>query len=120
MRRLEIVDADLAARDVCRDRQHRHAAAMAVEQAVDQMQVARPAAAGADRQLAGQMRLGTRGKGTGLLVPHVDPVDGSQAPQRIGEAVQRIADDAIDALDARLCNASAMKSAAVLLMLELL
>jgi hypothetical protein len=52
MRRLEIIDADLRARDMGGDRQHRHAAAVAIEQAVDQMQIARAAAAGADRELA--------------------------------------------------------------------
>ena len=72
---LEVGPADLGARDVGGDRQHRHAAAMTVEQAVDQVQVAGPAASGADRELAGEMRLGARGEGGGLLVPHVDPVD---------------------------------------------
>ena len=69
MRRLEIVDADLAAGDMGRDRQHRHAAALAIEQAVDEMQVAGAAAAGADRQLAGQMGLGARREGAAFLVP---------------------------------------------------
>ena len=64
------------------------------------MQVARPAAAGADGELAGQVRLGAGGEGGGLLVAHVHPVDAA-GPQGVGEAVQRIADDALDALDAR-------------------
>ena len=97
MRRLEVLAADLRARDVGGDGQHRHAAALAVEQAVDQVQVARAAAAGADGELAGQVRLGAGGEGAGLLVPHVDPVDRLGAAQRIGEAVQRIAGDAVDA-----------------------
>ena len=59
------------------DRQHRHAAALAVEQAVDQMQVARTAAAGANRQLARQMRLGAGREGGALLMAHVDPLDRS-------------------------------------------
>ena len=75
---------------------------MAVEQAVDQMQVARPAAAGADRELTGHLRLGARGEGGSLLVTHVDPLDGVEPVQRIGEAVQQIADDAVDAVHTRL------------------
>ena len=48
---LEIAAADLLARDMRRDRQHRHPGAVGVEQAVDEMEVARPAAGGAHRQL---------------------------------------------------------------------
>ena len=55
--------------------QYRHAAAVGVEQAVDQMQVARPATAGAYRQLAGQMGFGTGGERGGFLVAHMDPLD---------------------------------------------
>jgi len=57
------------------ERHDRHAAALAVEQAVDQVEVARPAASGADRELAGEMGFGAGGEGRGLLVAHVDPVD---------------------------------------------
>ena len=88
MGRLEIMAADLLARDVRGDRQHRHAAAIAVEQAIDQVQVARPAAAGADRELAGEVRLGTGGEGAGFLVAHVHPFDRLVPAQRIGDAVQ--------------------------------
>ncbi len=48
---------------------------MAIEQAVDEMQIARPAAAGADGELAGQMRLGAGREGGDLLVADVDPLD---------------------------------------------
>ncbi|MNR16118.1 hypothetical protein D3C85_1326910 [compost metagenome] len=57
------------------DGQHRHARPVAIEQTVDQMQVAGPAAPGADGQLAGQVRFGARREGGGLLVAGVDPVD---------------------------------------------
>ena len=100
MRLLEVGAADLGARDVGGDRQHRHAAALAVEQAVDQVQVAGAAASGADGELAGEVRLGAGGEGGRLLVPHVDPVDLLLPAQRIGEAVQRIAHHAVDALHA--------------------
>jgi len=97
---LEVVDADLAAGDVRGDRQHRRAAAMAVEQAIDQVQVARTAAAGAYRQLATQLRLRASGEGGGFLMAHVYPSDAVAFAQRVGEAVQRISDDTVDALHA--------------------
>ncbi len=50
-----------------------HAAALRVEESVDQMQVARPATARADRELAGERGVGGRGEGGGLLVTHVLP-----------------------------------------------
>ena len=42
---------------------HRHAAAVAIEQAVDQVQVAGSAASGADGELAGEVRLGAGREG---------------------------------------------------------
>src|SRR5262249_53976964 len=98
---LEIGAADFGARDVGGDREHRHAAAMAVEQAVDEMQVAGPAAAGTDGEFAREVRLGAGGEGRGLLVAQMHPRDLLLLAQRIGETVQRIADHAVDALDAR-------------------
>ena len=77
---------------------------MAVEQAVDQVQVARTTAAGAHGQLAGQMRLGARREGRALLMAHVDPLDRLLSPQRIGEAVQGVADNAVDALNANVAE----------------
>ena len=46
------------------------------------------------------MRLGTSCEGRDLLVPDVDPLDLALSPQRVGEAVEAIADNAIDPLDA--------------------
>ena len=50
---LKVINADFAARDMRCQGQHWHTAAMGVEQAVDQMQVAGAATAGAHGQLAG-------------------------------------------------------------------
>jgi hypothetical protein len=72
---LEIIDADFAAGDVGSDCQDRHAIALAVEQAVDQMKVAGAAAPGAHGEVSGQMSFGARRKSRGLFVPHVNPVD---------------------------------------------
>jgi hypothetical protein len=75
MGRLKIGAADLRARDVRRDRQHRHARPVAVEEAVDQVEITGTATARADRELSGEMRLGAGREGRGLLVAHVHPLD---------------------------------------------
>ena len=104
---LEIAAADLRAGDLGGDRQHRNPVAMAVEQAVDQVQVAGPAAAGADGELAGHLRLGAGGERGHLLVAHMHPADPGRS-QSLGEAVERIPHDAPDPFDAggleRLCQ----------------
>jgi hypothetical protein len=73
--RLEIIDADLGARNVRRYREERRSAPVAVEEAVDQMQISRSAAPGADSQLAGQLRLRPRCERRCLLVPDMHPFD---------------------------------------------
>ena len=73
VRLLEVLRADLGAWDVRRDRQHRHPAALCVEKAVDQVQVAGPAAARADREAVGQRGVGGRCECGRLLVTHMLP-----------------------------------------------
>jgi hypothetical protein len=51
IRFLEVIAADLSARHLRRDREHRHAVAMTVVQAVDQVHVAGTAAARAHGQM---------------------------------------------------------------------
>ena len=97
VRLLEVAGSDLVGRDVRRDREHGNARTLRVEQAVDQMQVTGPAAAGADRQLAREGRLGARREGRGLLVPNVHPLDVVRDAQCVGESVQRIAGEAVHA-----------------------
>ena len=46
------------------------------------------------------MRLGTGGEGRALFVAHMHPFNGLAAPQGVGEAVERVADNAVDSLDA--------------------
>jgi hypothetical protein len=48
------------------------------------------------------MGLRARCESRPLLVPHVNPVDRFSTPHRVGKPVQRIADDAINALDSYL------------------
>ena len=108
MRLLEIAAADFGGRNLRGDRQHRRAAAVRIEQAVDEMQIAGAARARAHRKLAGDLRFAGGGEGRDLLMPDVDPVDRLALAQRVGEAVQAVADHAEDALDAglgqRLCD----------------
>ena len=59
-----------------------------------------PQLPGANRELAGQMRLGAGREGRDLLVPDMDPLDLALAAERVGQTVQAVADDAVDALDA--------------------
>ena len=101
MRLLEIAAADLGRGNLRGDAEHGHARAVTVEQTVDEVQVARPAAAGADRELAGQMRLGAGRERRDLLVPDMDPLDLALPADGVGQAVQAVADNAVDPLDAR-------------------
>jgi hypothetical protein len=71
---------------------------MAVEESVDQMQIARSAAAGANREIAGQVRFSAGREGGYLFVPDVHPLDVSAAAHDVGQAVETIADDAEYAL----------------------
>ena len=72
---LKIAAADFGGRNLRGDRQHRRAAAMRIEQAVDEMQIAGAARSRAYRKLAGDLRFARGGKGRDLLVPDVNPVD---------------------------------------------
>ncbi len=57
------------------DRQHGRAAAMAVVEAIEQVDVARAAAARRTDQLASQLCLGASRERANFFVPHVDPLD---------------------------------------------
>ena len=97
---LEIPAADLGAWDLRGDCEHRHARAVAVKKAVDEVQVAWPAASGTDRELAGQVCLGAGREGADLFVPHMDPLDLALAADSVGQTVQAVTDNPIDPLDA--------------------
>ena len=80
---------------------------MAVEQTVDEVQVAGPATAGADGERAGEMSVGTGRERSDLLVAHMEPLDLALAADRVGQAVQAVADDAVDPLHASRASVSA-------------
>jgi hypothetical protein len=85
---LEVARADFGGWNLCRDSEHRHAAAMAIEQPVNQMKVTRTAAPRAHGQLAGHMRIGAGCEGRYLLMAHMDPLNRFLAPKRVGDAVE--------------------------------
>ncbi len=97
VRLLEVLGADLRARNVRRDRQHGDAAALRIEQTVDQMQVAGPATARADRQLTRKGRIRGGRERRGLLVTDVLPRDFAGSAYRVGEPVEAVARQAVDA-----------------------
>src|SRR5271168_4138008 len=59
---LKIFAAELFSGNLRRDRQHRHAIALAIIEAIDKVSVAGPATAGTDREIARQVRLSPCGK----------------------------------------------------------
>jgi len=73
---------------------------VAIEQAVDEMEIAWSAAAGADSDLAGKVSLGARGKSGHFFMPHVEPIDLSVFTDGVGEAVEGVARDAVDSFHA--------------------
>ena len=73
---------------------------MTVVQPVDQVKIAGSAAAGADDEAPGEVSLRAGCEGRHFLVPHVYPFDLALAPQRVRDAVETVADDAVHALDA--------------------
>ncbi len=98
---LEVSTPELLAGDLGGDRQHRHATAVTVVQPVDEVQVARAAAACAHPEPPGQVRLGAGGERGGLLVPHRDPLDVVARPDRVRDPVEGVAGQAVDPGDAR-------------------
>src|SRR5258706_1027251 len=92
---LKIPRAEFGRRNLRRDGKHWHARPLTVEQAVDEVQIAGSTAAGADRELPCQVRLGTGRESRDLLVPHMHPFDLALATDRVGQPIQAVADDAI-------------------------
>jgi hypothetical protein len=92
VRFLEVAGADFAAWDLRGDRKNRHPVPMAIEQAINKMEVARTATAGADRELSGELGLGARRETSYFLMPHMHPLYTFSLAHRVGKAVKRVAD----------------------------
>src|SRR5262249_945377 len=99
MRLLEKPTADLGARNLRGDCEHGDARAVAVEQAVDKVQVARSAASCTDDELAGQVRLGAGRERADFFVPNMNPLDLALVADRVGHTVQTVAANSVDTLD---------------------
>jgi hypothetical protein len=72
---LKIAGTNFRGRNVRGDDKHRHPRAVAVEQAIDEVQIAGSATAGADRKFIGQMRLGAGREGRDLFAAHMHLFD---------------------------------------------
>jgi hypothetical protein len=96
---LEVPGADLRRRDVRGDREDGHAGAVRVVEPVDEVQVARPAAARADREVPGEVGFGRRGERGRLLVTDVLPADRAVLADGVGEAVEGVPGQTVDAVD---------------------
>src|SRR4029077_35652 len=82
-----------------RDGENGHAAPVAIVQPVDQVQIPRAAAPGADGQTPGEMRLRAGGKRRRLLVSHVHPADLVVSANGVGDTVEGVARDSIHPRD---------------------
>jgi hypothetical protein len=98
---LKISTPDFGARNLRRDGQNGDAAALAIVKAVDQMHISGPAASGAYSQFASEMRLCARRERRCLLIARANPSDLVAGANRIRDAIERIAWDAVNSLDAR-------------------
>jgi hypothetical protein len=98
---LKISTPDFSARNLRRNGQNGDAATLAIVKAIDQMHVSRPAAPGAYSQFASEMRLCARRERSCLLMARADPLDVLAGANRIRDAVERIARDAVNSLNAR-------------------
>src|SRR5215471_1421697 len=101
---LKVAGPDLSRRDLCCYGEHRDSRSVGIKKAVDQMQIAGSAAAGTDGELTRQMRFGARRKTGHFLVADMHPLDLSLAANGIGDAIEAVADDAVDPLYAGECQ----------------
>ena len=91
VRLLEVVASNFAARDLCRNRENRDAAAMAIVKAVDEVKISWTTAACAHGQLAGQMGFRTGGEGGSFFVSDMNPAEIVANSNGFGYAVERVA-----------------------------
>src|SRR5260370_633109 len=68
------------------------------------MLVAGSAAAGTDRELAGQMCFGAGREGGHLLVADMHPLNLGLTANSVSQAIEAVANDAVDPLDAGRCK----------------
>jgi hypothetical protein len=74
---------------------------MAIEEAVDEVKIARAATARAHRELSGKMSLRAGGKRGYLFMPYMQPFDLFALPDDVGQPVQGVANHPVDPFHAR-------------------
>jgi hypothetical protein len=89
---LKVAAAELIARYLSSDGKHRNAIAMTIEEAVNQVKIARTATASANGDLPGEERIGTGRESRHLFMPYMQPLDVFSLSNDIGKTVERIAD----------------------------
>ena len=93
---LKVAASDLMARDLRCNCKYRHAIPLAIEEAVDEVKIARTATTGAHRDLSCKVSLRTGGKRRHLFMPYVQPFDLFAFPDDVRQPVQGIANYPVD------------------------
>src|SRR3979409_1446547 len=89
---MKIAAPDFAGRNLRGDRQHGGAAAVSVEQSIDEGKIARPTRPGTYRKLARDLRFTCGGESGHLFMSNVNPIDRLSFAQRLGQTIQTITD----------------------------
>jgi hypothetical protein len=71
-------------RNLRRNREHWYATPMAIEEAVDEVKIARPAAAGTYRNVPRKVSFRAGGECGGLFMPYMQPLDLFALPDDVG------------------------------------
>jgi hypothetical protein len=96
---LEITGADLGGGNMRGNGQDGSHAAVGVEQSVDQVQIARTAAPGTNRQLTRELCLGSGRERRSLFVANIHPLDFTTAVESVGHRIEAVADETVNSLD---------------------
>jgi hypothetical protein len=104
VRFLKIVASDLGARNLRGDGENRNTTAMAVIEAIDQMEIAGAATPRAHRQISGQMRFSASCKSGSFFVSYMDPLEIVAGVNRIRDAVEGVAGQSVDSPHSRICE----------------
>lgn len=99
---LEISPTDLRRRNLRGDGEHGRAAALGIVEAIDEVKIARTAGAGADSETAGDLGFSSSRESCDFLMADMNPFDVAGLAQRLGQPVEAVADDTVNALDSRL------------------
>src|ERR1700688_3096405 len=98
---LKISAPDFTAGNLCGNPKHRHTATMTIVEPVDQMQIPRAATSRANGQFPREMRFRAGGKRRRLFVSHMDPLNLLVCTNRVRDAIERIAGNAVNLPDSR-------------------